>query len=646
MSEPLPPDPYAALGLAKDVDTATVKKTHRKLVLTHHPDRIQDPALKERGKDEFQKIQQAYEILVDPVRRSRYDDQLKLDQLRKETMAFREPPRTQTYPMRPAPHSASNSREWDSDDRRFYEVRQPRNSDYSSNENFEEFNRSSSRKNPEYPRPSSSRKTSESQRPDRTAKAAWGVAYAAVNVGIKIKKEAEKTRNKVHETKQEIRDRDMRKARKEKEERTKQPFVVSEDSDSDTATRVTSSTIRPSKPSSRYSREPDSASRRSSGATRVQQLSGSDSDAGTYVSTNKWESHHDKSKAYIAAATAGGKRPPVLRQESASYWNSPKRSGSDSDRRPTSSRGRDSYEETPTRPSMPTHTSSPANLRSKVDGGKTKERRTATGSYPSRDRERNAFFDTDHRKEMPSFSRSQTMPTPPMSSSKKDSSMPSKSSNLKHAETHDSGYGTSSSAHTPEMRGDSPSRRQPQSSKKYQVVEPQESDEDRQTRIRVLDDDSDHRRRRYTQSPEADRREDRRREKSDRPSMGSRSKTHRDRDGAAEPPRMRRADTSSKFDARSPRESPRESPSVSRHNSAREKLPYEVSDGEKDPSRYRYPSSEKINMRPAYNEPKHSSYGRESSDRRSSHEYTPSSRFQDDSRRGDTHSRRPSVQAY
>ena len=645
MSEPLPPDPYAALGVAKDVDTATVKKAHRKLVLTHHPDRISDPALKEKGKDEFTKIQQAYEILVDPVRRSRYDDQLKLEKLRKETMAFREPPRTQAYPMRPAPHSASNSREWDTDDRRFYEVRKPRNSDYSSNENFEEFNRSSSRKNPEYERPSSSRKPSESQRSDKTAKAAWGVAYAAVNFGIKVKKEAEKTRSKAHETKQEIRDRDLRKARKEKEQRTKQPFVVSEDSDSDTATRVshmTSSTIRPSKPSSRQSREPESASRRSSGATRAQPYSGSDSDAGTYVSTNKWESHHGKAGEYIAAAT-GGKRPQALRQESGSYWNSPKRSGSDSDRRPTSSSGRHSYEETPTRPSMPTHTSSPANLRTRVDGGKTKERRSATGSYPTRDRERDGYFEADHRKEMPSFSRSQTMPTPPKSSSKKESSAPSKSSNLKHAETHDSGYGTSSSAHTPEMRGESPSRRHPQSSTRYQVVDPQDSDEDRQTRIHVLDDDSDHRRRggRYTQSPEPDRRDDRRREKSDRPSMGTRSKTHRDRDGAAEPPRLRRAETSSRVDARSPRESP----NVSRHNSARERLPYEVSDGEKDP-RYRYPSSEKVNVRPAFNEPKYSSYGRESSDRRS-HDYPASSRYQDDARRGDTHSRRPSaVQAH
>lgn len=88
-TSPLPADPYAALNVAKDADEGTIKKAHRKLVLQHHPDRIKDPALVEQAKDEFQKVQSAYELLIDPVRRQRYDDEVKLAQLQKERMQSR-----------------------------------------------------------------------------------------------------------------------------------------------------------------------------------------------------------------------------------------------------------------------------------------------------------------------------------------------------------------------------------------------------------------------------------------------------------------------------------------------------------------------------------------------------------------------------
>ncbi|KAL3425184.1 molecular chaperone DnaJ [Phlyctema vagabunda] len=57
---------------------------HRKLVLKCHPDKVQDAALKAIKQDEFQKVQQAYELLSDDTRRSNYDDQVKLFELRKE----------------------------------------------------------------------------------------------------------------------------------------------------------------------------------------------------------------------------------------------------------------------------------------------------------------------------------------------------------------------------------------------------------------------------------------------------------------------------------------------------------------------------------------------------------------------------------
>merc|ERR1712232_180354 len=57
---------YEVLGVEKDVDAKTLKKTYRKLCLKHHPD---------KGGDEhfFKEINAAYEILSDPKKREIYD---------------------------------------------------------------------------------------------------------------------------------------------------------------------------------------------------------------------------------------------------------------------------------------------------------------------------------------------------------------------------------------------------------------------------------------------------------------------------------------------------------------------------------------------------------------------------------------------
>lgn len=85
-TEPLP-DHWRALGLEKGADAATIKKTYRKLVLTCHPDKVTDPALKAQKQDEFHKIQQAYETLSDDTRKATYEAELKLQQLRREKLA-------------------------------------------------------------------------------------------------------------------------------------------------------------------------------------------------------------------------------------------------------------------------------------------------------------------------------------------------------------------------------------------------------------------------------------------------------------------------------------------------------------------------------------------------------------------------------
>ncbi|KAF2092082.1 heat shock protein DnaJ, partial [Saccharata proteae CBS 121410] len=73
MASPLPPDPYAALGVPKDATSTTIKSAYRKLVLKCHPDKVTDPSLKAAKAAEFHQIQQAYEILGVDEKRERYN---------------------------------------------------------------------------------------------------------------------------------------------------------------------------------------------------------------------------------------------------------------------------------------------------------------------------------------------------------------------------------------------------------------------------------------------------------------------------------------------------------------------------------------------------------------------------------------------
>ena len=105
MDDPLPQSPYKTLGVPKDATLATIRSAHRKLVLSCHPDKVQDPAAKIVKAEEFHQVQQAYEILSDERRRQRYDEKIKLDELRAEMEEERRPAprRTPDYTPRPAP---------------------------------------------------------------------------------------------------------------------------------------------------------------------------------------------------------------------------------------------------------------------------------------------------------------------------------------------------------------------------------------------------------------------------------------------------------------------------------------------------------------------------------------------------------------
>jgi len=64
-------DLYEVLGVSKDADNEAIKKAYRKKALTYHPDK--NPDNKEEAEKMFKRVAEAYEVLSDPQKRSRYD---------------------------------------------------------------------------------------------------------------------------------------------------------------------------------------------------------------------------------------------------------------------------------------------------------------------------------------------------------------------------------------------------------------------------------------------------------------------------------------------------------------------------------------------------------------------------------------------
>lgn len=573
-TSPLPPDPYEALGVSKDADADTIKKAHRKLVLKHHPDRIKDPALVEQGKNEFQKVQQAYELLIDPVQRQRHDDEVRLAQLRRERMmSERETPAPRTsytrttYAARPSPAAPQTTprevpRESKQEPRYAYEERAP--DAYFEGPNSKAYEdpipRAAARKDPHEKRSSTSKATEKKEKPkasgwDRTVGAgismrmAWGLSGKAQKARSKVEEREAHARNAKARDKEERRERSEKEQQRASYGRYASPKVDDDSTDSsdDDSVIGTARQRMPPKPTSRmpprerspqpmprdksprppYRDRPSRAAARdrSPPAGKTKRLLTPEppkrrqpsprrfsvSDVEEYDSPDEWEYRHSDAREYIETskveARAPPGRPPLSRQGSAhQYWtaSSPRdhrRSGSDSDRqpRPTSapkpSRRSVPPEdgELPHRPQLHPHTSAPAGVRAAAAAaaarGPDREMptpRSRQGSYDSRTA-------GNHRKlfaEIPELKRTSSDPISPRSAPRKDTAPP-KPSTLKQAETtHDSGYGSSSNPHTPEMRGDSPPReaRSRETTTKYRA---KMDDDDAHHRARKLPDEGD-----------------------------------------------------------------------------------------------------------------------------------------------------------
>jgi DnaJ homolog subfamily C member 2 len=74
-------DLYATLGLENltfEASEAQIGKAYRKAALHFHPDKLGD-AITEKDKEVWLKIQNAYDTLIDPVKRKKYDSSLPFD---------------------------------------------------------------------------------------------------------------------------------------------------------------------------------------------------------------------------------------------------------------------------------------------------------------------------------------------------------------------------------------------------------------------------------------------------------------------------------------------------------------------------------------------------------------------------------------
>ena len=63
----MPADPYTTLGVAKNASADEIKKAYRKLAHQYHPDK------KGGNEAKFKEVNEAYQTLSDPDKRSRYD---------------------------------------------------------------------------------------------------------------------------------------------------------------------------------------------------------------------------------------------------------------------------------------------------------------------------------------------------------------------------------------------------------------------------------------------------------------------------------------------------------------------------------------------------------------------------------------------
>ncbi|MCJ1387763.1 hypothetical protein MMC18_000606 [Xylographa bjoerkii] len=447
MASPLPPDPYSILNVPKDATLATIRSAHRKLVLTCHPDKVYDESVKAQRADQFHQVQQAYEILSDDSRRARYDERVKLAELRAELMAQTGGRSRPMHEFSPRPSSTST---YEPRGNVVYEERAPRRSyeDDFTSPKYEEHRPSGRRFEERYeaqvPRRSSGRGTDDRRRA-REHEEEESRARAAREAAKAAERSSYADRRKV-------RDRGRR-----QDYDSKQRYVqIESDSESDSdVTERPAVDRRDSEPKRKH----DNTKRKDQEERSRRGYKHDDSD---YTDSHETKVQHRYMNAADYIAKSSGSRPPIdlteKRRPSITRIQSkanhipppppppptvdlprrdPGRTRSSVKERRTPEivePPRRDYETGSRRPGLPTATSEPLNIhvppRSISSRAATMETRTSEIKQPS------------------SLRRAKTSPLASMVSHQRGDSAPSKSSKLRNAETNDSGY---SSPGTPEL---------------------------------------------------------------------------------------------------------------------------------------------------------------------------------------------------
>jgi len=75
-TQPLSESPYVVLSIARSASAEEVRKAYKQKLLETHPDKLPLTATeeeKQRAQDRFRHVQEAFEILNDPIKRKAYD---------------------------------------------------------------------------------------------------------------------------------------------------------------------------------------------------------------------------------------------------------------------------------------------------------------------------------------------------------------------------------------------------------------------------------------------------------------------------------------------------------------------------------------------------------------------------------------------
>ncbi|CAG8898221.1 unnamed protein product [Penicillium egyptiacum] len=290
MSSPPDIDPYAVLGVAKEATIPEIRAAHRKRVLKCHPDKIQDESQRIAAQDEFQKVQQAYELLSDDVRRTKHDEKVKIAELKRELLERR---RTESAYNSPRGNGSGN-REFRNG--HVVEERVPMEVFFEEAMRFTDEPRSMSRKFEEFGVRSKTKATEEKKKA-RTPMSTYHQA-----------KEQRETAKATHSDRAKTRDQERRRQRQAeakyeaKYDTTFEVYAESDDASDSSAPRY----VR--KRTSTPRRERDSRSRPSESSRRRERRYDEDDDVSDHWQS-KIDSQYFNAEDYIASKARRSKSP-------------------------------------------------------------------------------------------------------------------------------------------------------------------------------------------------------------------------------------------------------------------------------------------------------------------------------------------------